>query len=187
MSLEVIKDQKLFFNINFLSNASEAGTVAYRGELVLVEGDAGDSKGHAKPPAEIMRGAVILEKDGKLVMLVGALDEVQLLSTFVEKYRSYFADDIKILLYVVNVSEPMQVKIDNLNIMLIPLVQGVPWNEAMEELGLLKDDFKGQSAADKLVTMYKELVNYTPKSKSVTLDEALAAATDSKREVWGAV
>lgn len=187
MSLEAIKDQQLFFNINFLSNASEAGAIAYRGELVLVEGEKGDSKGHAKPPSELMRGAVILEKDSKLVMLIGALDDIQSLNLFIDKYKSYFADDIKILLYVVNASEAVQVSIDNFNITIIPLVQGVPWNEAMEELGLLKSDFKGQSAADKLVTMYNELASYKPKYKSATLEEALAAATDIKREVWGAV
>lgn len=187
MSLEVIKENHLLFNTNFLSKTSNAGMTGYRGDLVLIEGDQGDSKGHAKPPQEVLRGAVILEKDEKLVMLIGGLDEIQSLGLFVEKYKPYVSSDIKVLLYVVNVSEPMRLALDNIEFIIIPLVQGVPWNEAMEELGLLKSDFKGQSAADKLIIMYDELKKYAPKYKELTIEEAMATASNVKREVWGAV
>ena len=61
------------------------------------------------------------------------------------------------------------------------------WNEVMDELALEKSDFKGLSAADKVVTLYKELSGYKPKYPHVSLDEALSNTTDAVREAWGAV
>jgi hypothetical protein len=59
MALQQYKENNLLFNINFLE-ASSGGLDGYRGELVLVEGEVADAKGHAKPPVEVMRGAVLL-------------------------------------------------------------------------------------------------------------------------------
>jgi hypothetical protein len=50
------------------------------------------------------------------------------------------------------------------------------------ELALEKSDFKGQSAADKVLTLYRELTAYKPKYPSVSLDEALANTTGAVRE-----
>jgi hypothetical protein len=186
MPLNKYKDAALLFNTNFLEETSDAGLFGYRGELVLIEGEAGDAKGHAKPPVEVMRGVAILADD-KLKMVIGAIDQLELLSTFVEKYKADFASDMKAVIYVVNIKDPVQVELEGINFVLIPLVQGVPWNEIIDELALEKSDFKGQSAADKIVTLYNELQSYQPKYPTVSMDEALAATTDTVREGWGAV
>lgn len=186
MSLERFKAEGLLFNANFLEATTTPGISAYRGELVLIEGGVGDAKGHAKPPVAVMRGAVLLADD-KLKLLVGAVDEVASLPTLVEKYGADFAPDMQAVLYVVNLKDPVRVDMDGVVFTLIPLVQGVPWNEVIDELALEKSDFKGQSGADKVLTLYKELQGYRPKYPQVTLDEALANTTDAKREAWGAV
>jgi hypothetical protein len=153
MPLDKYKESGLLFNVNFLDKTSEAGVLGYRGELVLIEGEIGDAKGHAKPPIDVMRGVVMLAND-KIKLLIGALDKLQSLPTLMEKYGA---------------------------------VNGVPWNEIIDELAMEKSDFKGQSSADKILTVYKELQSYNPKSPSITLEEALAATTDKVREVAGAV
>ena len=186
MILENYKKSGLLFNSNFLEQTSETGVFGYRGELVLIEGGIGDAKGHAKPPIEVMRGVVILADD-KLKMVIGALDQLALITSLVDKYKADFASDMKAVLYVVNIKDPIQIVIEGINFICIPLVQGVPWKEIIEELTLEKGDFKGQSAADKIVTVYKELQSYQPKYPGVSLDDALANTTDSVREVWGAV
>lgn len=186
MPLSKYKESGLLFNSNFLEETSESGTFGYRGELVLVEGGVGDAMGHAKPPVEVMRGVTLLGSD-KLKLVVGAIDQLELIKPFVEKYGADFAADMKAVLFVVDIKDPMQVVVEGINYVLIPLVQGVPWNEIIDELGLEKSDFKGQSASDKIVTLYNELQSYKPKYPTVTLDEALAATTETVREVWGAV
>lgn len=186
MLLEKYKDAGLLFNSNFLEATSSGDMSGYRGELVLIEGEIADAKGHSKPPVEIMRGAVLLA-DEKIKLIAGAIDQLSLLPTLVEKYKDDFAPDMKALIYIVNLADPAQVEIEGINFVLIPLVQGVPWNEILDEFALEKSDFKGQSAADKIVTLLDEFKSYKPKYPEVSLEDVLAAATDTVREGWGAV
>jgi hypothetical protein len=186
MPLQQFKEDGLLFNTNFLDQTSTAGLYAYRGELVLIEGEIADDKGHTKPPVEVMRGAVLLG-DEKLKLLVGALDDIASINTLIEKYKALFSPAMKALLYVVNIESPAQVEIDGITFILIPLVQGVPWNEAIDELALEKSDFKGQSSADKLVTLLEEMQGYKPKYPVTPLQDVLGSATGIKREGWGAV
>lgn len=186
MPLTTYKASGLLTNLNFLEETSDKGTFGYRGELVLIEGEAGDAKGHAKPPIEVARGVVILA-DEKIKLMIGAIDQLELIKSFVDKYKTDFADDIKIVFFVVDIKAPMQVEIEGANYVFIPLVQGVPWNEIIDELALEKSDFKGQSPADKILTLYAEMQNYRPKYETVSLEDALASTEDIKREAWGAV
>ncbi|MCG7980117.1 MAG: hypothetical protein G8D81_00750 [gamma proteobacterium symbiont of Clathrolucina costata] len=186
MALLNYKASGLLFNNNFLEETSEPGIYGYRGELVLVEGGVADTKGHAKPPVEVMRGVAILS-DEKIKMLIGAIDQLESLSTFIKKYKDDFKPHMEVVIYVVNIDDPIQVEIENINFVLIPLVQGVPWNEMIDELGLEKSDFKGQSAADKVLTLYSEMKDYKPKYPTMSLDDALASTNDTVREGWGAV
>jgi hypothetical protein len=184
--LETYKSNGLLFNSNFLEATSQPGVDAYRGELVLIEGEVADSKGHSKPPVEIMRGAALLASD-KLMMVVGAIDQLDLLPIFLDKYKGDFDPEVKILLFVVNIELAIQLQVEGVKITLIPLVQGVPWNELLDELALEKSDFKGQSAGDKVATIHNELKSYKPKYPVVTLEEALATTVDIVREGWGAI
>jgi len=186
MPLKDFKDAGLLFNSNFLEQTSEADTWGYRGELVLVEGGPSDDVGHSKPPVDVMRGAVLLGDD-KLKLLVGALDRLESLPTLIDKYQGEFGPDMKAVLYVVNIKEPLRAEAAGTEFVLIPLVHGVPWNELIDELALEKSDFKGQSPADKILTVYKELLSYRPKYAQVTLDEALSRTTETVREAFGAV
>jgi hypothetical protein len=186
MPLSTYKDSGLLFNQNFLEQTSQQGLFGYRGELVLIKGEVADDKGHAKPPVQLMRGVAILADD-KMKMIIGALDQLQSINTFIEKYKNDFADGMQAVLFVVDLTKPAQVELEGVNFILIPLVQGVPWNEMIDELGLEKSDFKGQSAADKLVTLSDELKSYRPSYPAMSLDEAMTLTGDIKREAWGAV
>ena len=186
MALEKYEEQGLLFNTNFMENAGDTLS-GYRGELVLIEGEIADDKGRTKPPVALIRHAILLDKDGKLIFVVGIIDKLELLNTFIEKYKADFADDIKVLLYVVNLTEPMQVEMDGINFVLIPLTEGVAWNELVDELCLEKSDFKGQKPAEKIVTAYDEFKSYAPKYPSVEFDYALSKTADIKWETHGAV
>lgn len=186
MSLQQYKENNLLFNINFLEATSTDGLYGFRGELVLVEGEVADAKGHSKPPEEVMRGAAVLA-DEKVKMVIGAIDQLSSFDTFLKKYKADFSPEMIALIYVVNLESPVTVDVDGVTIILIPLVQGVPWNEVIDELGLEKSDFKGQSAADKIVTLYGELKSYKHKYPQVELDALYGMTNDVVREGWGAV
>lgn len=180
------KKKGLLSNLNFLEQTGEAGLQGYRGELVIIEGGVGDSKGHSKPPVEVIRSAVVLADD-KLKLVIGAIERLESVNTFLEKYQADFGPDITLVFFVVNITQAMQVEIEGYHFILIPLVQGVPWNEIIDELSLEKSDFKGQSPAEKIVTVYRELKRYKPKSQMVSINDALQATSAIKREAWGAV
>jgi hypothetical protein len=90
MPLQQYKENNLLFNINFLEAATTSGLFGYRGELVLVEGEVANAKGHSKPPVEVMRGVAILA-DEKMKMVVGAIDQLSSFETFLQKYKADFA------------------------------------------------------------------------------------------------
>ena len=187
MLLDQYEQSSLLFNTNFRDKCSEIDIEAYRGELVLIE-NVKDDKGHPKPPLAIMRHAVILTRDDKLCFVSGCLDKFSYLEKFIEKYQDDFAEDMKVLFFVVNITKLMQVEIDGINYILIPLTEGVAWNELIEELAMEKSDFKGQSPADKIVTAYKEFKSgYIPKYDKVSFEDATALVADIKRESIGAV
>ncbi len=186
MSLDRYKADGLLFNQNFLEETSEAGLKGYRGELVLIEGGIADEKGHAKPPEDVMRGVAILASD-KIQLIIGAIDDIKSLPTFVSKYGADFTANMIAVIYVVNIDKPAQVSLGEQNFVLIPLQQGVPWNEIIDELALEKSDFKGMSAADKIVKLRDELKEYKPTYPAQSFDEVLASATTATREGWGAV
>lgn len=185
MALSKYEEQGLLFNTNYLDKTDDVA--GYRGELVLIEGEVADDKGRKKPPAALMRHAILLDKDDKLVFVVGIIDKLELINTFIEKYKDDFAEDIKVLLYVVNLTKPMQVEMSGINFVLIPLTEGVAWNELIDELCLEKSDFKGQSPAEKIVTAYDEFKNYKPNYESADFDFALNNTADIKWETHGAV
>jgi len=187
MTLDNYEQQGLLFNTNFLEKTASDNVSGYRGELVLIEGAVADDKGRTKPPVAIIRHAILLDKDDKLVFAVGIIDKLELLNTFIEKYQQDFADDIQVLLYVVNLTEAMQVEVSGINFVLKPLTEGIAWNELIDELCMDKSDFKGQSPAQKIATAYDEFKSYTPKYPSQEFDYAMSKTADIKWETHGAV
>lgn len=185
MILNDYKISNLLFNSNFIEETSTPGLSAYRGDLVIVDGGL-DDKGHPNPPQAVLRGAVILADD-KVHLLVGSLDRIDMLPTLLEKFGQDFASDLSFMLFVVNAKDRAIYEIGETKVAIIPLVQGVCWNEAIDELGLEKSDFKGQTPANKINTLYQEMKSYKTKGSIKSMDELLEAVTDEKREAWGAV
>jgi hypothetical protein len=186
MLLDTFETQGLLFNSNFKDSAG-SGLQAYRGDLVLIEGEVADAMGRRKPPLATMVGAVLLADETQLKFVAGSLDEIAQLNAFVEKFQPYFAPDMGALLYVVNIAKPMLVELAGIGFVLLPLADGLVWNELVDELRLDKSDFKGQSSGEKVVTLYKAYQDYRPRGEKVALEVALTRVTDAKRAIYGAV
>lgn len=186
MLLKKYDEQALLFNTNFLEETSDGG-VAYRGELVIQEGEVADAQGRRKPPVSLLLGAVVLEQDDKIKLLVGLLNELELMEPLLEKFGGDFADDMASMIFVRNIGNPIVLDTAGKTFFLIPLDEGIPWNEAIEELALEKSDFKGQSAADKLVTLYNEMSSFRAKGETLSLEQALNQTIEVKRTARGPV
>lgn len=179
--------ESLFFNANFKEATSLAGWAAYRGELVLREGEIADAQGRRKPPHEVLKQAVVLACGDDLKLFSGSLDELQFLPALIEKYGAEFKSDTVVVLFTVNIEIPFISSINGAAVVFIPLVQGMVWNELCEIVALDKGDFKGQSAADKVVTLYNALRTNVFKYPEVTLEDAMKLTNNAKRETHGAI
>ncbi len=187
MLLDTYEQQQQLYNVNFKEATSRAGVVAYRGDLVLVDGEVADAQGRRKPPLVTMKAAVVLAEGDTLKLVAGSLDEMADVTPFLEKYQPAFTADTRVLLYVVNIAKPMIAETAGARLVLIPMTDGLVWNELVDEMKLEKSDFKGQSSGDKVLTVYEAFKDYKPKYEVVPLAEAMTRTIDAKREARGPV
>ena len=150
-----------------------SGVYAYRGDLVLKEGALreGSTTDRKPPEALLIHSALIVNQD-KIKFVNGLLHSLSLLPVFVEKYKADIADDCIALLYVENISKPLQIVLEGVTYKLLPYKEGLVWNELLEELYIEKSDLKGQSAEDKVMTAFDAAKSYKAKGAVVTLAEA---------------
>jgi hypothetical protein len=180
----------LLTNANVKGKTSESGWDAYRGDLVLIEGEIADALGRRMPPLTFIKQAALLATEEKLIFISGFIEKLDYLNLFYEKYSADLAEDLVAAFYVENIAKPIQVKLNGVHHVLLPMIEGdgTVWNDLNEELALEKTDFKGQSAQDKVITVYKTVkTDYHPKYPEVSWDEALAQTIEVKKELRGAV
>lgn len=186
MLFDRYEQQGLFVNMNF-KEATSAGGQAYRGDLVLVEGEVADASGRRKPPTATVRQGVLLSDGEKLQLASGLVDDIAKLETFVARYAADFSADAFLLFFVSNIAVPLQVRLSGARIIALPLYDGMVWNELLDELRLDKGDLKGQSSADKVITVCKAGAGYRPKGDPVSLADALTRTVEVKRGGRGPV
>lgn len=175
------------FNTNFVEAATRPGFAASRGDLALVEGEIGDAQGRRKPPTEVLRQAVLLSEGDKLALFSGSLDDILQLPTLVAKYQPDFHAGTMIVLFVVNIPAPAILITETVRITLIPLQDGMVWNELTDLVALEKEDFKGLSVADKVLKVFDCLADFKPKYPQATLESVIAGRTSARREGRGPV
>ncbi|GAA5215722.1 hypothetical protein ACFSJ3_10850 [Corallincola platygyrae] len=186
MLLDKYEEQALLFNTNFLATSSQPELQAYRGELVIVEGEVADASGRKKPPVTVLRDAILLADDGKQKLMVGGLDSVDQISALLDRYQGDVAEDAIVILMAPNAHTEASFEYQGISGYLLPW-DAMVWSQFTDELGLEKSDFKGKSAADKVLTAYREAASYSPKFPAIPMDEILANATSAKRETHGAI
>ncbi len=187
MLLKTYESNNLLCNTSVNGATSQAGLYAYRGDLVLTEGEIADDAGRRLPPTAVVKQSSVLVKDGKITMCSGIIHDLNKVPEFVERYRHDLAPGVSVLFYIENLSKPLIVDLDGVNMILIPHEEGAAWQTLMDDLRLDKDDFKGQSAEDKVVTMAEALADFKPKYDSLSFNEATAFISEIKREHRGPV
>lgn len=185
MSLD--RYQHLFFNSNFKEAATKPGFVAYRGEFILKEGEVADAQGRRGPPAGVLKQAALLAEGDDLKLVSGSLDELQEFPFLVEMLGDGVKAGTIIVMFTINISKPFVTTVNGAQAVFIPLSEGMAWNELIDLVGLEKGDFKGQSSADKVVTVYNALKSEKFKYPESTVEEAMKTTNNAKRITYGAV
>jgi hypothetical protein len=179
MLFDTYESKGLLFNMNV--KEGDGKYAIYRGDLVLTQGEVGDALGHRKPPTATVKNTVVLAEDDKIKFFAGSLDDLADLTKVMTNYQADLAPDARLLVFVVNIAKPLIVDLAGFSIAAIPLQEGVIWNELMDLAALEKGDFKGQSALQKVVTVYGALSTYQPKGDKLAFEEALTRVVDSLR------
>jgi hypothetical protein len=185
--LSTYNDAGLLCNVSFNGKTSNANQYAYRGDLVLEEGEIADAQGRRMPPTTVVRQAIVLASDAKITLLIGALHELALLDLVMARYLKDFDTNTHLLFFVENIGKPLKIDLSGFNAVVLPITDTSVWNETIDELRLEKDDFKGQSSEDKVVTLLHALSDYKPKYPAMTYQDALGLTIEVKREGRGAV
>ena len=183
MLLEDIDKQGLTFITNVLGATSESGIMAYRGDLVLIEGGLREgSTTDRKPPEMLLKQTAILANSDKFIFVSGLFDKLEHVEVFVDKYRYALSPDTLTLFFVENIATPMQVILEDVTYRFLPYKEGMVWNETLETLYIEKADLKGQSAEDKVVVVYEAAKGYSLKTDPISLPEALSQTIEVKKE-----
>ncbi|MBK8815828.1 MAG: hypothetical protein IPN42_10150 [Methylococcaceae bacterium] len=174
MLLENYEKQGLLVNMTVLGKAGSSGIGAFRGDFVLKEGELHKGKTtDRKPPELLMYQAAILADASRLLFVNGLFLEVEDMAIFVDKYRAALTPETLFLCYVENIDTPMQIELDGLTFNCIPYKEGMVWNETMELVYIEKADLKGQSAEEKVQTVFDAAKQYKPKGNPISYEEAL--------------
>lgn len=187
MLLDRYETQSLLCNQSVKGATTHAGLFAFRGDLVIEEGEIADAQGRRKPPKSVVRQAAILLSDEKILGIAGEIPQLALLPAFADKYGADIDPALPVLFYVSNLGKPLQVEWSGLRFFLIPHEDGAVWNTLMDDLRLDKDDFKGQSAEDKVITMFEAIKTFNPRYEQVSMDDATRFTIAVKKEVRGPV
>lgn len=187
MLLTQYADKSLLCNVSINGKTSQGDTYVYRGDMVIEEGEIADAQGRRLPPKSVIKQAVTMGSESKLDVVAGAIDELEFIPGFIERYSSDFGENVNCLFYVSNIEKPMQIEVNGFETTVLPHDEGAVWTMLMDDLRLEKSDFKGQSAEDKVVTMFEALDDFKPSAEKLAYEDALGFTVEVKKEARGPV
>ncbi|MGR9101234.1 MAG: hypothetical protein ACU826_11770 [Gammaproteobacteria bacterium] len=184
MLLDRYNSQGLLAITSVLGAASGKGKYAFRGDLVLKEGELREgSDRDRKPPEAVIRQAVILAGEDKLLFVGGLLSELEKLELFAGKYREALTPETLLLFYVEDIGRPLKVDYAGCGFNLLPYGDGMIWNELLDLLYIEKSELKGLSAEDKVATMFEAARGFDVKTAAIGFDEARGMTVEVVRDL----
>lgn len=188
MLLKKYEDAGYLINSNLKEACSGGKLTAYRGELIVVEGEMLDSSGRRKPPQKVLQQAAVLADENQLKFVTGLVEDVADIPTLLERYGKDMAADTLSMIFVVNIDKPAIFSSYTSTVFLLPMDDGLPWSELMQFAGLEKADIKSLSSPDKVQAIYRELASFRPRGAvTVALADVPALSNGKQREMRGAV
>ena len=171
----------LLFITSVLGKTSDKKYTAFRGDLILIQGEL--NEGVHMPPKLLLNQAAVLATDEKFVFVNGMFHELAQVPEFISKYKEALTPETVLLMYVENIKDNMVIELDGFTFKFIPYRDGMVWNETLEFLYIEKADLKGQSAEDKVVTMFEAAKDFKFKGETIAFEEALTKTIFVKKEL----
>jgi len=185
MLLEKYDSQGLLWITTLVGKTTTAGLSAFRGDLVLIEGAMREGSTNIrdrKTPEMVINQSAVLADSDKILFVNGLFFDLAHLPVFVEKYKEALTPDTVTLFYVENIAAPIQLVYEGITFKLLPYKEGMVWNETLEALYIEKADLKGQSAEDKVITMYEAAKGFKIKAEPISFEQALTQTIVVKKD-----
>lgn len=176
------------FNSNLAERCTTEALDAYRGELIIVDGEVADSSGRRKPPLKVLQQVAALGGEDRLRFLSGYLENAADVASLLEKYGADIHADTLCIIFVYDIARAATIRAGEITLQLVPLEEGLVWSELMEHAALEKSDVKNLSSADKVFAVYRELTGFRPRGAStVDLATGLTLGSGKQRALRGPV
>jgi hypothetical protein len=185
MLLEKYDSQALLWITTLVGKTTTPGLSAFRGDLVLIEGALREGSSNIrdrKTPELVINQSAVLADSDKILFINGLFFKLEHLPVFVEKYKEALSPATVAVLFVENIAAPVQLDYEGITFKLLPYKEGMVWNETLEALYIEKADLKGQSAEDKVITLYEAAKSFKIKTPPTTLEEALTKTIEVKKD-----
>jgi hypothetical protein len=187
MLFDTFKEQELVWQSN-VSGETSCSKYAFRGDLAVTLGDMHEASKTRNQPKCVFESANILVDGDQFIFVAGSLLSLDDIPAFIERFGPYIADDVKVMLYVVDAGKPAKVIYEGKQLYISSYEDSTVWQLMMDDLYVEKSDMKGQSPEDKLVTMYEACKDYKPKYEEMSYEDALGyKVAGAKRAIHGAV
>ena len=175
-------------NANLNEPCTDSKLQAFRGELIVMEGEMLDASGRRKPPLTVLPQVALLADENRLQFIAGMLENVADIPALLARYGEDIGGDTLGVIFVYNIDKAVTLNHHGSNLHLIPMDDGLPWSELMQLAGLEKADIKNLAPADKVRAVFRELTGFRPRGAATVELAALPALSNGKqREIRGAV
>ena len=183
MLLEQYQQLERLQNSGVKGATTEANTFAFRGDLVLEQGDIADVQGRRLPPKSVVKQVALLVVNDKIKFLCGNVHDLAGLEMMAELYAQDYAPDVCLFMYAENIKKPIKVSLNGFTYTCLPIDEIAVWSALMDDLKLDKEDFKGCTNEDKVIVMYRAAVDYQYKGEVLPFADALGLRVEvAKRE-----
>jgi len=118
----------------------------------------------------------------KFVFVSGLFSKLEDVAVFVEKYLFALTPETSTLFFVENIAKPMQCELEGVLFKFLPYKEGMIWNETLDLLYIEKADLKGQSAEEKVYTVFESAKGFNTKAATIPFAEALENTIIVKKE-----
>ena len=175
MLLDDYSSKGLLSVVSVSGATTESDKYAFRGDLILKQGELRDGSDRAqdrKPPEFLIHQSILLTSSDKLLFVAGLVYKLSTLELFVKEFKADLTPETLVLLYVENISEKMTVEYEGMTFKLLPYSEGMVWNELLDALYIEKSDLKGQSAEDKVITVYDAAKDFDMKTAAISFEDA---------------
>lgn len=187
MLLDDYQKQERLQNSGVKGATTKSNTFAFRGDLVLEQGDIADTQGRRLPPKSVVKQTAVLIVNDKIQFLSGNLGDLAGLEMMAEMYEQDYAPNICLFMYAENIKKTIKVTLNGFTYTCLPIEETAVWSALMDDLRLDKEDFKGCTNEDKVIVMYDAAANFQYKGEVFAFSDALGQRVEVAKSHRGPI